>query len=184
MINPDGHCYAFDSRGNGYSRGEGVATLILKPLENALADGDHVHTVIVNSGINQDGKSPGSIMSPKGDAQRDLMQAVYAECALDAAETPYVEAHGTVRGHLFVELLLTSANRGPDAVGNPNWSVVSPYGHFTRRSLLTSEQGILKKYLRYIKSSTKVQHENPRSSSALSRPTWDISRQLQEWQAC
>ncbi|KAI1754791.1 beta-ketoacyl synthase domain-containing protein [Xylaria castorea] len=95
MLNADGHCYAFDSRGSGYGRGEGVATLILKRLDEALADGDPIQTVIVNSGLNQDGRSPGSIMSPSGEAQRDLMRSVYSQVGLQPGETPYVEAHGT-----------------------------------------------------------------------------------------
>jgi len=64
MLNANGHCYAFDSRGSGYGRGEGVATLILKRLDQALADGDPVQTVIVNSGLNQDGRSAGSKKHP------------------------------------------------------------------------------------------------------------------------
>ncbi|KAI0204630.1 beta-ketoacyl synthase domain-containing protein [Astrocystis sublimbata] len=95
MLNPDGHCYAFDSRGKGYGRGEGVATLILKRLDKALADGDPVQSVILNSGLNQDGRSAGSIMSPSGDAQRDLMRSVYSQIGLHPRDTPYVEAHGT-----------------------------------------------------------------------------------------
>jgi acyl transferase domain-containing protein len=39
MLNPDGKSYAFDSRGAGYGRGEGVATIVLKRLDNALKDG-------------------------------------------------------------------------------------------------------------------------------------------------
>lgn len=97
MVNPDGHCYAFDTRGHGYARGEGVATVVLKLLDKALADGDPVHGVIVGSGINQDGRTEGSIMSPSGEAQRVLMQEVYAKAGLDPSHTPYVEAHGTVR---------------------------------------------------------------------------------------
>lgn len=96
MLNADGHCYAFDSRGHGYGRGEGVATLILKRLDEALADGDPIHTVIVNSGLNQDGRSAGSLMSPSGEAQRDLMRSVYSQVGLHPDETPYIEAHGTV----------------------------------------------------------------------------------------
>lgn len=95
MVNPDGHCYAFDSRGNGYARGEGVATLVLKLLDAAIADGDHVHGVIVNSGVNQDGRTAGSIMSPSGEAQAALIRSVYAAAGLDPGQTPYVEAHGT-----------------------------------------------------------------------------------------
>lgn len=113
MLNADGHCYAFDSRGSGYGRGEGVATLILKRLDEALADGDPIQTVIVNSGLNQDGRSAGSLMSPSGEAQRDLMRSVYAQVGLDPSETPYVEAHGTVSIFVLLTYHLTeTANKG------------------------------------------------------------------------
>ncbi|KAK2613079.1 hypothetical protein N8I77_000008 [Diaporthe amygdali] len=95
MVNPDGHCYAFDSRGNGYARGEGVATVVLKLLDKALEDGDPIHGVIVGSGVNQDGHTAGSIMSPSGEAQRVLMEEVYESVGLDPGQTQYVEAHGT-----------------------------------------------------------------------------------------
>lgn len=95
MVNPDGRCYVFDSRGSGYARGEGVATVILKPLEHAIADNDPIHGVIVNSGANQDGKTAG-ISVPSGRSQASLMKSVYAAAGLDPAETEYVEAHGTV----------------------------------------------------------------------------------------
>lgn len=95
MVNPDGHCYSFDTRGKGYAKGEGVATVVLKLLDQALADGDPVQGVIVNSGINQDGHTAGSIMSPNGAAQAALIRSVYATAGLDPGQTPYVEAHGT-----------------------------------------------------------------------------------------
>ncbi|OBT81690.1 Type I Iterative Polyketide synthase (PKS) [Pseudogymnoascus sp. 03VT05] len=94
MTNPDGRCYVFDSRGQGYARGEGVATLILKRLDDAIADGDPVHAIVRNSGLNQDGKTLG-ISLPNEDAQEDLMRKVYAGVDLNPLETGYVEAHGT-----------------------------------------------------------------------------------------
>jgi hypothetical protein len=94
-MNPDGRCYVFDSRGDGYARGEGVSTIILKRLDQAIADGDQVHAVILNSGVNQDGKT-GGITLPSGEAQASLMKSVYANAGLNPAETLYVEAHGTV----------------------------------------------------------------------------------------
>jgi len=94
MTNPDGKCYVFDSRGQGYARGEGVATLILKRLDDAIADGDPVHAIIRNSGLNQDGKTIG-ISLPNEDAQEELMRKVYHGAGLDPFETGYVEAHGT-----------------------------------------------------------------------------------------
>jgi acyl transferase domain-containing protein len=106
MLSADGRCYAFDSRGDGYARGEGVSTIILKRLDQAIADGDQIHAVIMNSGVNQDGKTPG-ITVPSGEAQTSLMKSVYAKAGLNPAETLYVEAHGTVcaRYLMVIELV-------------------------------------------------------------------------------
>ncbi|CAG1982981.1 unnamed protein product [Fusarium graminearum] len=94
MLNPDGKSYAFDSRGAGYGRGEGVATIVLKRLDNALKDGDRIHAIIANSGMNQDGKTPG-LNTPSGEAQAALSRRVYQEAGLNPADTSFVEAHGT-----------------------------------------------------------------------------------------
>ncbi|KAH9863177.1 hypothetical protein IAQ61_009454 [Plenodomus lingam] len=94
MLNPDGQSYAFDSRGEGYGRGEGVAMIVLKRLDRALEDGDRVHAVIANSGVNQDGKTSG-LNTPSGDAQAALCLRVYREARLNPADTSFVEAHGT-----------------------------------------------------------------------------------------
>jgi acyl transferase domain-containing protein len=113
-MNPDGRCYVFDNRGDGYARGEGVSTIILKRLDQAIADGDQVHAVILNSGVNQDGKT-GGITLPSGEAQASLMKSVYANAGLNPAETLYVEAHGTVCAKRvaieFVYGLLTLCSR-------------------------------------------------------------------------
>ncbi|KAI5865333.1 reducing type I polyketide synthase [Durotheca rogersii] len=94
FLSPDGKCYAFDSRASGYGRGEGVSALILKPLSDAVRDGDPVHAVISQTALNQDGKTR-TITSPSQQAQEDLMRLCYERAGLDPAETPYVEAHGT-----------------------------------------------------------------------------------------
>lgn len=94
MTNPDGRCYVFDSRGAGYARGEGVVTLVLKRLDDAVRDGDNVHAIIRNSGLNQDGKTAG-ISLPNPVAQANLMRRVYKSAGLNPRDTGYVEAHGT-----------------------------------------------------------------------------------------
>ncbi|KAK4210859.1 hypothetical protein QBC37DRAFT_27292 [Rhypophila decipiens] len=94
MLNSEGKCFTWDSRGSGYGRGEGVATVIIKRLQDALQDGDTVHAVIRNSGANQDGKTLG-VTLPNPDAQEALIRSVYAGARLDPSETLYVEAHGT-----------------------------------------------------------------------------------------
>jgi acyl transferase domain-containing protein len=93
-LSPDGKSYAFDDRANGYGRGEGISTIIIKPLADALRDGDPVRAVIRQTALNQDGKTP-TITSPSQDAQQELVRRCYASCGLDPAGTAYVEAHGT-----------------------------------------------------------------------------------------
>lgn len=94
VLGPEGKCFAWDDRAHGYGRGEGVATLILKPLDAAVRDGDEVHAVIRQVGLNQDGKTT-TITSPSMDAQRKLIQECYERAGLDLSETAYVEAHMT-----------------------------------------------------------------------------------------
>ncbi|SPO04420.1 related to lovastatin nonaketide synthase [Cephalotrichum gorgonifer] len=94
MLNDDGKSYSFDERGAGYGRGEGVATLLLKRLDEAIADGDPIRAVIRNTGVNQDGKTNG-ISYPSQESQQELAESVYAEAGLDPRDTGYVEAHGT-----------------------------------------------------------------------------------------
>lgn len=94
MLNDDGRCYAFDSRGKGYARSEGVSTIVLKRLSDAVKDGDPIRAVVRNTGINQDGKTNG-IMLPNAQAQEDLMRSLHSDAGLDPGLTAYVEAHGT-----------------------------------------------------------------------------------------
>lgn len=94
MINDEGRCYPFDSRGAGYGRAEGVATLVLKRLKDAVRDGDNVRAIIRNSGVNQDGKTNG-ILLPSSEAQGQLTAALYHQVGINPREVSYVEAHGT-----------------------------------------------------------------------------------------
>lgn len=94
ILNSDGRCYSFDSRGAGYGRGEGVAMIVLKRLEDALDSGDPIRTIIRNTAIGQDGKTPG-ITHPNGTAQQQLIRSTYASVSLDPCDVGYVEAHGT-----------------------------------------------------------------------------------------
>nr|UVI58162.1 polyketide synthase [Aspergillus muricatus] len=94
VLSPDGRCWSFDARANGYGRGEGLGTVIVKPLRAALRDGNRVRAVIRGSGSNQDGRTPG-ITVPSAAAQEQLIREVYKSAGLDPSQTGYVEAHGT-----------------------------------------------------------------------------------------
>jgi acyl transferase domain-containing protein len=57
MVGKTGRYFVWDGRAEGYGRGEGVAALLLKPLADALADGDRVYAVVSGSALNQDGRT-------------------------------------------------------------------------------------------------------------------------------
>ncbi|KAF9872901.1 hypothetical protein CkaCkLH20_09764 [Colletotrichum karsti] len=94
FLSPDGKCWTFDSRANGYARGEGFVALVLKPLPAALRDGDMIRSVIRATGTNQDGQTP-SLTQPNPKAQEELIRHVYKKANLAFDKTRYVEAHGT-----------------------------------------------------------------------------------------
>ncbi|OBT66706.1 Type I Iterative Polyketide synthase (PKS) [Pseudogymnoascus sp. 23342-1-I1] len=94
FLSPDGKCQSFDHKANGYSRGEGAAFVVLKPLHLALENHDVIRGIIRNTAVNQDGNTPG-ITLPSTDAQEALIRKVYSDAGLSLTETSYVEAHGT-----------------------------------------------------------------------------------------
>jgi hybrid polyketide synthase/nonribosomal peptide synthetase ACE1 len=62
MLSPTGYSRMWDAGANGYARGEGVGSVVMKTLSSALRDGDHIEYIIRETGINQDGKTPGITM--------------------------------------------------------------------------------------------------------------------------
>ncbi|KAF2865597.1 hypothetical protein BDV95DRAFT_652025 [Massariosphaeria phaeospora] len=94
FLSPDSKCYSFDHRANGYSRGEGVGAVVIKPLTKAVQDRNCIRAVIRATGSNQDGRTPG-ITQPSGLAQEQLIRSTYKRAGLNMAITRYFEAHGT-----------------------------------------------------------------------------------------
>ncbi|EHA19606.1 hypothetical protein ASPNIDRAFT_39026, partial [Aspergillus niger ATCC 1015] len=94
MLSADGISHSFDSKANGYGRGEGFGAILLKPLSKAMADGDMIRAIVRATGSNQDGRTPGITM-PNATAQADLIRSTYSRAGLSMGETSYFEAHGT-----------------------------------------------------------------------------------------
>ena len=106
FLSPDSLCYSFDSRANGYARGEGVLALILKPVSAAIENGDMIRAVIRSTGSNQDGHTP-VLTQPSPTSQEDLIRHVYKQANLSFNDTRYVEAHGKLNATLFVSILMS-----------------------------------------------------------------------------
>jgi acyl transferase domain-containing protein len=94
MLSPTGRCHAFDARADGYVRAEGGGMVLLKRLEDALADGDAIRAVILGSGVNAAGRTLG-LSLPSSQAQAWLIEQVLSEAGVAPGRLGYFEAHGT-----------------------------------------------------------------------------------------
>jgi len=94
MPSSDGRCRAFGAGGDGFVAGEGVGTVLLKPLQRAIADGDNIHGVIRATAVNHGGKTNGYTV-PNPDAQMALVATALQRAGVPSRAVSYVEAHGT-----------------------------------------------------------------------------------------
>ena len=87
-------CQTFSKHADGYIRGEGVGTLLLKRLEDAERDGDYIYGIVEGTATNHDGRSNG-LTAPNGKAQVKLIESCLKKAGLSPRDIGYVEAHGT-----------------------------------------------------------------------------------------
>ncbi|MFD7454476.1 SDR family NAD(P)-dependent oxidoreductase, partial [Kitasatospora sp. NPDC059827] len=95
ILSPDGECRAFDAAAAGTVGGNGVAAVLLKRLDRALADGDTVHGVILASAVNNDGGLKVGYTAPSVDGQAAVIGRALDLAGVPAESVGYVEAHGT-----------------------------------------------------------------------------------------
>lgn len=94
ILSPQGRCFTFSDKANGFVPGEGAGAVVLKPYRRAVADGDHVYAVIRASAMNNDGASLG-IMAPNPEGQENVIRAALSQADVEPGDIGYVEAHGT-----------------------------------------------------------------------------------------
>lgn len=94
FLSPEGRSKAFDESADGYARGEGGAVVVIKPLAQALADGDDVYAQILGTAVSQDGHTDG-ITVPREEAQEAAIRTALDRAGVGPGEIGYVEAHGT-----------------------------------------------------------------------------------------
>ena len=95
ILSPDGHCRAFDARAAGTVSGSGAGVVLLKRLDEAIADRDHIHAVIIGSAINNDGADKAGFTAPSVSGQSDAIAQALAMADVPADTIGYVETHGT-----------------------------------------------------------------------------------------
>ncbi|BAY34384.1 beta-ketoacyl synthase [Nostoc carneum NIES-2107] len=92
---PDGHCRAFDAKAQGTVGGEGMGVVVLKRLEDAIADRDTIYAVIKGSAINNDGSQKVSFTAPSINTQAQVIKTAQAVAEVAPETITYIEAHGT-----------------------------------------------------------------------------------------
>jgi len=184
ILSPDGHCRAFDARAQGTVPGSGVGVVLLKRLEDAVADGDYVHAVIRSSAINNDGSSKVGYTAPSIEGQARVIRAAQALAEVEAESISYVEAHGTGTsiGDPIEIAALTEAFRSSTekkrfcAVG----SVKTNLGHLnTAAGVVGLIKTILSLEHRQIPPSLHFDSPNPKIDFDGS-PVY-VNKQLQDW---
>jgi amino acid adenylation domain-containing protein len=184
IMSPDGHCRAFDAKAQGTIGGNGVGIVVLKKLEQALADGDYIQAVIKGSAINNDGSLKVGYTAPSVDGQTNVIAAAMRN--LDYETISYIEAHGTgtTLGDPIEVAALTQAykyhtqKQGFCAIG----SVKSNVGHLDAAAGVT---GLIKTVLalkhKRLPPSLHFEQPNPRIDFANS--PFFVNNQLSEWKS-
>ncbi len=168
FLSKDGKSFTFDTRANGYGRGEGAGIVILKPLANAIRDNDTIRAIIRGTASNQDGKTPG-ITIPNPEAQTNCIKMAYADAGLSLGDTEYVECHGTgtpagdPRELKALSETVSRRRDSPVLVG----SVKPNIGHLEGaagiagfiKAVLVIEKGQIPKHINFEKWNPDIKHE-------------------------
>jgi len=95
ILSPDGHCRAFDAQSKGTVFGSGAGIVVLKKMDDAVADGDTIHAVIKGSAINNDGSMKMGYLAPSVEGQAAAVDEAIAISDIDPTSISYIETHGT-----------------------------------------------------------------------------------------
>lgn len=151
MLSPDGRCKTFSDSANGYVRAEGVGMLLLKRLENAERDGDHIYGIIRSAAVNHGGRA-NSLTAPNPRAQVQLLLDAYRKAGIDPRTVTYLEAHGTgtplgdpieisALKNAFSELYETT---GTSAIGRPHCGLGSVKTNIGHLEIAAGIAGVIK----------------------------------------
>lgn len=95
MYSPDGSTRTFDAEGKGTSFSDGVGIIVLKRLDDAIRDNDHIYATIKGAALNNDGSDKASFTAPSVRGQAEVIAMAQADAGVSPEQISYVEAHGT-----------------------------------------------------------------------------------------
>ncbi|MGP4115064.1 SDR family NAD(P)-dependent oxidoreductase, partial [Streptomyces sp. 4N509B] len=182
-LSPDGRCYTFDARANGYVRGEGAGLVVLKRLDRAIADGDTVYAVILGSAMNNDGGGEG-LTVPTSDGQEQVLRDAYEQAGVDPTRVQYVELHGTgTRRGDPVEAAALGAVLGADRDADTPLAVGSVKTNIGHLEGAAGVAGLLKVALslHHRKLPASLNFETPHPAIPLDELRLRVQTELSDW---
>ncbi|WP_309731377.1 polyketide synthase [Chamaesiphon sp. OTE_75_metabat_556] len=184
IFTPDGHCRPFDAQAQGTSFNNGAGIVVLKRLDEAIADGDRIYTVIKGVGMNNDGADKVSFTAPSVKGQMKAILQAQQSAGVDPESISYVEAHGTATAlgdPIEVEALTQAFRANTQAqqfcgIG----SIKSNFGHLTAAAGVAGFiKTVLALYHRQIPPSINFDRPNPHIDFAKS--PFYVNDKLVDW---
>jgi acyl transferase domain-containing protein len=132
LFSHDGHCHSFDVSATGTLYSNGAGLVVLKRLEDAIADHDQIHSVILGSAMNNDGNSKEGFMAPGAHGQIACLLSAWKNAGIGPGDLDYIAAHGpgTKLGDATEIYALKKAfNTAKVTEQCPIGSVISNLGH-------------------------------------------------------
>ncbi|MEM1121732.1 MAG: beta-ketoacyl synthase N-terminal-like domain-containing protein, partial [Bacteroidota bacterium] len=184
-LSPDGYLRAFDADAKGMVRGNGMVSIVLKKLDQALEDRDHIWAVIKGTAINNDGSDKIGFTAPSINGQAEAITKALAKARLNANDIDYIEAHGTgtILGDPIEVAGLTKAfekttdNKQFCAIG----SVKTAIGHLDAGSCIA---GIIKTALalKYELLPPSLNFEKPNPQIDFANSPFYVNDKLSRWE--
>ena len=185
ILSKDGHCRAFDEKASGTISGSGAGIVVLKRLEEALEQRDHIYAVIKGSSYNNDGSLRVGYTAPSVEGQAEVIANAQAMAGVHPESIGYIEAHGTGTelGDPIEIAALTqvfheqSDKNGFCAVG----SVKTNIGHLDAAAGVA---GLIKTALalKYKKIPPSLHFEKPNPKIGLENSPFFINNRLNNWE--
>lgn len=182
---PDGHCRPFDATPSGLIDGNGVASVVLKRLDDALADGDTIYAVVKGTAVNNDGRMKVGYTAPSIEGQAAVISEALEIAGVDPDTISYVEAHGTATplgDPIEVEGLTHAFRKSTRRTGYCGLgSVKSNIGHVDTAAGLA---GLIKIVLgmRHGQLAPSLHFQLPNPKLRLEESPFYVVSQLKEWE--
>jgi amino acid adenylation domain-containing protein len=180
----DGHCRPFDAKASGTVFGNGVGLVVLKRLNEAIADRDHIYAVIKGSAINNDGNRKVGYTAPSVEGQADVIRAALQMAEVEPESIGYIEAHGTgtaLGDPIEIEAITQAYNTDKKQFCKIG-SVKSNMGHLADAAGVA---GLIKTVLalKYQLIPPTLHFQNPSPKIEFEKTPFNVVRKLTPWKS-